>query len=1030
MPNALAVLNFGSYAIHLRYLSGVQAAGLFALLAGLAVLIGYRALRWLGPGRQWSIIGFRLVLLYVLVMLLAGAEAMRTSHDLEVVVLRDVSASTDAVKLPANASVDDAADAALKDSVKTKPPADRIGQLAFDAQARVEALPQEQWHLEGRSIREPESGTDIAAALRLGLACFRGDAMKRLVLMSDGNATQGDLDTALDTAAAAHVPVDVIPLDYQIADEVMIDRFAAPVWRRQGEPFHLDVVLRSSAPYPVRGQLSVTHQGTPIDLDPNTPGVQGSLPLTLHQGTNVVHVTVPPTATDGLQRFRAHFDVDGPGDTMPGNNTAEAFTFVRGKGRVLYVDNYPPGEGNDLLQALRSDGVGINDDDHITPERFPNQLIDLQSYDAVILANMPHGPGGITEDQSQLLTKYVRDTGGGLLVIGGPDALGAGGWRGSALEQVLPVNLDVPAERALPAGALVIVIDHSGSMGEFMPGGQIDKMQSADESAVLAVKTMMPGDYLGVIAFDTDPTWVLPLRNDYSQSAAAETIRQIEPGGGTAIYPSLVAAIDAISALSPHQAAVRHIILLTDGQSAPGDYPGALARMRANHITLSTIAVGTDADTQLLGDLAEKGGGHMYVVDDPKRMTQVFIREARTIRRSLIQEPPGGVSVAQTPSADELLPGFAGQAFPPLVGMVLTSRKVDPQIQNELVVRNKYQDPILSSWQIGLGRVAVFTSDATRRWSAAWMASDEFSKFWTQVLRGVGRAPMSGDFDVQTIRDGNQTKIVVEALADRGAMNGLSIAGSLAGPNPDHPPTPVHLSQTGPGRYETTINTPDPGTYVTALQYQGPNGERGTLLAGLSATDAPERRDLTSNDAELIDIARRTGGRVLSPLGSGGTYDLFDHTGLEPAHAFLPLTPYLLPLAMLLLLMDVAIRRLQIDRQALVTAGTRLARLVRSFTVPTQSTSTDAIGALRKVRERTEQKALPTDRPAAPAFDLSSLDRVAKPSSTTVKSSTPKQVIIRETPAPEKPIAPQSGMGGLLEAKRRAQQKMKQQTDE
>lgn len=1034
MPNLLAVFNFGAYAIHLRYLTFTQAAGLFAVLAGLAIFMGYRALRWLGPGRQWTIIGFRVGLLYLLVMLLAGAEAVRSSHDLEVVVLRDVSASTDAVQLPAKQTVEEVVDAALRKSTQDKPPADRIGQVAFDAQARVESLPQEQLHLDARSIHDPEGGTDIAAALRLGLACFRGDAMKRLVLMSDGNATQGDLDTALDTAAAAHVPVDVVPLDYAIADEVMIDRFVAPVWRRQGEPFHLDVVLRSSGTRPVRGRLSVTHQGIPIDLDPDQPGIQGSMAVTLHSGTNVVHVTIPPTQSDGLQRFRAHFDVDGPGDTLPGNNSAEAFTFVRGRGRVLYVDNYPPGEGDDLLRALRGDGVGIRDEDRILPSQFPTQLIDLQSYDAVILANVPHGPGGLQEQQAQLLARYVRDTGGGLLDIGGPDALGAGGWQGSELEKVLPVNLDVPSERALPAGALMIVIDHSGSMGDRLSTGNALKMQAADEAAVLAVKTMMPGDYLGVLAFDSQPTWIVPLTNNYSVNSAVNSIRQIGPAGGTDIFPALEQAANAVIDLPAHAAAVRHVILLTDGQSPPGDYPSLIARMRAAKVTLSTIAVGADADKNLLDMLAKAGGGHMYVVDDPKKLTQVFIREARTIRRSLIQEPPGGIGIAQTPAATELLPGLVGQALPKLSGMVLSSRKPDPQVQDELVAANKFKDPILSSWQIGLGRVAVFTGDATRRWSAGWIASGQFEKFWTQLLRGVSRAPMSGDFDVQTVRDGSQTKLIVEALADRGAMNGLTIAGSVAGPNADREPVPVHLSQTGPGRYEATVNTPDAGTYVTALQYQGPAGERGTLLAGLSAVDAPERRDLTSDDARLIAIARRTGGRVLSPLGGAESYDLFDRTGLEPAQAFLPLTPYLLPLAIAMLLLDVAVRRLQIDRPALAALGSRLANLVRGFTVPGPARSTDALGALRKVRERTE----PTDRQPSPppAFDLASLEpKRSAPhrpgaSGPSITAGATKPVVVRQSPPAPKPTAPQPGLGGLLEAKRRAQQKMKQQTDD
>ena len=622
MPFPLAVWPT-EFSLHLRYLTAWQASGYFAVLAAVVVLIGWRSLKWLGPTRQWSIIGFRLVLLYVLVMVLAGVEAVRQSDDLEVVVVRDVSASTEAVKFTGNKPPETATDETLRETAKTKPPADRIGVVGFDASAWVESLPQAQLHQGNRAVRSPESGTDVAAALRLGMVCFRGDAMKRLVLLSDGNATQGNLDSALEAAKGANVPVDVVPLHYSIRDEVMVDRVVGPVWRRQGEPFHLDVILRSAGANPVSGRLEVTHQGLPIDLDLTKPGIQSAMPATLKPGTNVIHVTVPPSSTDGVHRFKATFVVDSgnkDADTLAGNNSGESFTFVRGRGRVLYVDNTPQGAGDVLLQALRADGVGVEDADHITPDRFPNALLDLQSYDAVILANVPRGLGGISDEQGQILSRYVHDTGGGLLIIGGPDAFGAGGWQNSELEKVMPVSLEIPAERALPSGAFVIVIDRSGSMGAGMGG--TDKLSAAKQSALLASKAMLPGDYLGVIAFDSAPSWEYQLSPN--RGAAADAIRNITFGGGTDIFPAIDEAEKALAKLTPAQAATKHILLLTDGQSDPSRFPEVVARMKANKITLSTIAVGGDADTTTLQNLATQAGGRMYPVDDPTKLTQVF----------------------------------------------------------------------------------------------------------------------------------------------------------------------------------------------------------------------------------------------------------------------------------------------------------------------------------------------------------------------------------------------------------------------
>ncbi|HEX8325354.1 MAG TPA: VWA domain-containing protein [Tepidisphaeraceae bacterium] len=1051
MPDAFLAAWPTELSLHLRYLTPWTAAAWFALLAAITIAVGWRSLKWLGPGRQWSIIGFRLVLLYTLILILAGAEAVRTSDDLEVVVLRDVSASTEAVVTPGKQPLEAVTDDALRQSVRDKPLADRVGVVGFDAAAWVDSLPQTQLRLDARSVRAPESGTDLASAIRLGMVCFRGDAMKKLVLVSDGNATQGNLDSALEAAAGAKVPVDVVPLRYSIRDEVMVDRLVGPVWRRQGEPFHLDAVIRSAGLRPVSGRLKVTHGGIPIDLDPATPGIQATRPATLKQGTNVLHVVVPPSSTDGVHRFKAHFIVDAPaggtnaggGDTLGGNNSAESFTFVRGRGRILLVDNYPPGEGDDLVSALRAEGVGIEDADRITPDRFPSQLIDLQSFDAVILANVPRGPGGISDEQGQLLGRYVKDTGGGLLMIGGPDSFGAGGWQGSELEKVLPVNLEIPAERALPSGALVLVIDHSGSMsGPMDQTGSTFKMESAKQSAILATKTMLAGDYLGVVIFDDLAETILPLGPN--RGNAADVIRTVEPAGGTNIFVGLDEAEKALAKLSPREAAAKHILLLTDGQSDASRFPEVLARIKQNKITLSTIAVGTDADVALLDDLAKKGGGRSYTVTDPTRLTQVFLREARTVRRNLIQEslpPASGIPVAQTPGAAELLAGLAGQPFPPLGGMVLTSRRQDPQVQTALVSTSKFQDPILASWQIGLGKVAVYTGDATRRWSANLVSSPQYSKLWTQLVRTVSRAPMSGDFDVRTERDGAYTKVIVEALADRGVQNGLSIAGTVAGPNPDRAPRELRLTQTGPGRYEDRFPTPDGGAYVTALQYRGPQGQRGTLLAGLTADDAPERRDLTSNEAKLEEIARRTGGRVLPALGTAASYDLFTRTGVAPARAFLPLNWLLLPLAAALLILDVAIRRLQIDRAALAAAWRGAGNFVRSWTTVRKADGTQAVDALRKIRQQgdpqttsasttagggTAASSAPAGRPN-PKAKFDSKTSVAG-DITQVVGGAKDEPMRRPAPGTSSVPAPAGEKAdttsSLLAAKRRAQQRM------
>lgn len=1010
--------------VRLDYLSVPQAAAIYITLGAAILWTGVRSLRWLDPARKWTAIGVRLAVLWVIVLLLAGARWVRVGHDVEVIVLRDVSASTASAPAPPGRTVQAAIDDYVRAAARAKPARDRLGLIGFDADATVDALPTDApapLSSAGRAIRRPADGTDIAAAIRLGLASFDPGVRRRLLLVSDGNATQGDTDAALATAASLRIPVDVLPLGYDIRRDAVLESLHAPVWVRRGEPYTIDATVRWTGALAIAGRLSVTRQSLPLDLDPATPGVQPSLRVTVKPGLNVVHVTVPPSDDDGANQFHAEFSPSDPSDdALPANNSADAFTFVRGKERALYVDNLPNSQGNHLLAALRAQGTDIPDAAHITPDQFPTRLIDLESYQAVILANVPRGPGELTEDQDRLLTRYVRDLGGGLLVIGGPEALGAGAWQGSELEKILPVELEPPTQRTLPAGALVLVIDRSGSMDQPMAGGgPMDKQRAAAQSAVLSLRTLLPGDQVGVVAFNGAAEWIVPLTPNHAAADVERRILSITSAGGTNIFPGLELAYNALARLPADQAAVRHILLLTDGQSNPGDYDALLDKCRAAKITLSTVAVGPDADTALLSSLAAKGRGSAYVVNTAGQLSQVFIREARTLRRALIHEPPDPIQPLVRPDAADLLKGLNGQPPPPVTGMVLTARRSDPTVEVPLIAPGIQHDPILAFWQTGLGRCAVFTPDASSRWAANWVASPAFGSFWSQLLRSVSRPPMSSDFEVRTLREGNRTRLIVEATGSAGAaLNFYTFAGKLAGPDPRQPPADVRLSQVGPGRYEALLDTPDPGAYVAAVQYAGPNRTAGTLLAGVAVPASAEFRDLHSNDSLLSQIATRTGGRMHPPLaGPGGPpVDLFAREGLPQAISSQPIQNVLVALLLPMCLLDVAVRRIAWDRDSLHKLASAAAQRIREFTLTSHHPSATAGATLAALRR---------SRPSTPPNDTPSPTARFEPHTGGIEGDTTHLTGgATATPAPKRcPTPSPTGTSNpLLQAKRRAQQ--------
>jgi uncharacterized membrane protein len=1041
--------------ISFEYLSPMRALGLFALLALPFVLLGIRSLAGLGPVRRWVALGVRLLVLLLVVLILAGVRFERKNVDVEVLLLRDVSESMQLVRLPPGETLERQIDAFLTEATKPergKRPADRIGVISFDGRASVDSIPSATLRPQARVLREPGEGTNVAAAIQLALATLSRDALPRLVLVWDGNATAGDLDAAISAAAAARVPIDVLPLQYDVRDEVLVERFVAPAWKRENEPFTIEVILRSTNVGDVSGLLTVLHQDVPMDLDPGTPGVQSSRRVTLKPGRNVERVRVPALSSAGVHQFRAVFEapnvtVETPGaapraigDTLAGNNAATAFTFVRGKGKVLYIDNVAGGRGRMLRDALTREGI-VTDAERTGIDQFPTSLVELQNYDAVILANVPRGAGGLSEDQQRLLASYVHDLGGGLIMIGGPDALGAGGWRGSKLEEILPVDLDVPAQRQIAKGALALVM-HSCEMPQGNYWGE--------QCAIKAVETLSSRDDVGVISYGWrggpgaaggGSQWDFPLapRGDGSKVIAA--IKQMQLGDMPDFDDALELALNnsrdgtaAPGGLVASDARQKHVIIISDGDPSPPR--GELIQLaRDNRITISTVTVYPhmgDADglPPVMKEIAEATGGRAYgpIDKNPNQLPQIFIKEATIVRRSLIYEKADGIPVSPPRTASDAVKGFA--SFPQIYGMVLTTKKNSPQVDMPLTA-GENNDPLLAHWRAGLGSAAVFTADAHDRWSADWLSGGGFGPFWAQVVRVVARPAESSDFDVQVTQQGGRGRIVVEALdRDNAFRNFLNMQGTVVGP--DGKPQEVRLVQIAPGTYAADFVAQRPGNYVVGVAYTGPGGQSGQMRSGTVVNASPELRELKSNMAALQRIADATGGRVLTPFDAT-TADLFSREGLAPRSSPQPWWDRLIPWLLALIIVDVAVRRIAWSWEGTVALAQRASQFVRAWTLSGKVESGATLDALRRKREEVaETKLKAPERVGA----KDTPDPTRKFESRGVEGDT-SQVLGGATdkpiPAPPKepkPKGPQtpasegSTTESLLEAKRRARKRM------
>ncbi|HEY0008881.1 MAG TPA: glutamine amidotransferase, partial [Tepidisphaeraceae bacterium] len=661
----------------------------------------------------------------------------------------------------------------------------------------------------------------------------------------------------------------------------------------------------------------------------------------------------------------------------------------------------------------------------------PASAVELQNYDAVILANVPRGPGGLSDDQGRALAAYVHDMGGGLVVIGGPDALGAGGWQGTRLEEILPVDMDVPAKRAIPKGALTLIMHAC----EFQDGNYW-----GIQCGIKAMEVLNARDEIGVVSFGMGGSvWDYPLSLKEDGSKVGAALKGLNVGDMPDFDDSVRLALEGgrgSIGLLQSDAKNKHMIIISDGDPSP---PGAdlIAKANAEKITISTVSVypHDQSDKGLpptMRMIADRTGGRAYgpINGNFSQLPQIFIKEATIVRRSLIQEKNDGLVVGNQETTSEVLKGLP-VTLPPVYGMVLTSKKASPQVEMPLAAGPE-GDPLLAHWQTGLGRSLVYTSDAHTKWGRDWLSEwNYYDKFWAQAVRQVARPAESADFDVRVSNEGGRGRIVVEALnTENQFRNGLTIRGTVLGP--DMKPVDVRLVQTAPGTYETAFDAAVTGNYVVGLSYGGADGQSGILRSGTVVNASPELRSLKSNEAVLKQIAERTGGRYYDKPFDASQVALFDRSSLPQRISPVPVWDLLLPVLIGLLLLDVAVRRIAWDWASVQRARAGAVDYIRSFTTPRKVETTGSVDALRRVREggaaaQTEQRPITPDR----ARKFEAREDVQGDISQVVGGAT-KEPAKPKTPAKPVPTGATEQGGhtnSLLEAKRRAQQKIRDQEE-
>ncbi len=876
----------------------------------LARLPWWRAARRAGrPAlrREGWRLALRLGWLSLLVLALAGAIVTRPLSRQAVLFVLDASASV--------APARDQAEAAVRAAAERLGRGDLLGVVAAAAGARVEESPTAEPVFRRLAASLPDSATDLAAGMRLAGALLPEGYTGRVLLASDGRQTRGDAEAVARELRARGVVVDVLPLGAPAGHDLRLESVGLPETAYRGETATL--TARLEADRATAATLRV-YRDDQLLLERQ---------IDLRSGRQDVALSVP-VGEPGLHRYRVDVAATDPAaDDTPANNALGAIQRVVGPPRVLVVASQREATGF-LPGVLSAGGAEV---DTVSPAALPADLAGWARYDAAILCDVP--AEALPPGAMDLLERYVRDLGRGLVMTGGPDSFGPGGYAETPVERALPVYMDLRGRGRQPRVALMLIVDKSGSMSGV-------KMEMAKEAAARSLRLLRPGDRAAVLAFDSVPQWVAPLTSVAERDQLEQAVGSIYAGGGTEVYPALSAGFGALRDVD---ADVKHVILLTDGRSGSGgDYGELVREMRDARVSLSTVAVGEDADTALLEAMARAGRGRYHFTADPEDIPEVFTQETLMATRTLLVDSRFYPAAA---SASSILRGL--EAVPPLDGYVA----VTPKEQGEVVLVSPDGDPVLAAWQYGLGRAAAWTPDTGGRWSGAWAGTPASATLWGNLLSWLLPSRDAGELSVRVEPEGDGTLAVV-AENRRGWEEVRPTHAVLLGP--DGRRQELELSPAGPGRYRSSMGLPSPGAYVVRVSQSIDEGGELRGEAGWVAPYPAEYRESGVDRALLSRVAASGGGRVLdSP-----------EQAMEPpnrtAVARWPAWPLLLALAALFWPVEIASRRLLLP----AISAWLPARRRGSGEVETGGDAARATGVARGTKGEKDAAAAPAARTA------------------------------------------------------------------
>ena len=721
--------------------------------------------------------------------------------------------------------------------------------IPFARSAR-KPTPQERgksWNLQ-YTTGDAGHGTDLEAAIREAIGTLPGGTVRRVVLISDGNENLGSAARAAWQAQQLGIPIDTFALAGSPKPDLRVESVSLPSLVFSGERFPIDVTV--SAPRRAQARVEVAAEGKTLGLSD----------VTLEPGVNHLRVRASVTTTGAV-------DVAGKisGTGLGQARFNEAVTIRQP--RVLFISQDPAGTEAHLQKTLESSQFDVQLAADV-PDRFEDyQLVIFNNWD---LESVP-------QPRKEALEKYVQE-GGGLLWIAGERNVYVENKRpDDPLDRALPARLAPP--RTPEGTCVILIIDKSSSM-------EGKKMELARLASIGVIENLRPIDQVGVLIFDNSFQWAVPVRRAEDRSLIKRLISGITPDGGTQIAPALT---EAYRKILYQNAVYKHIVLLTDGISEEGDSLSLSREASNNRITISTVGLGQDVNRAYLEKIATFAKGKAYFLNEPSGLEQILLKDVMEHTGSTAVEKPIQVAVAKPA---EVLDGVGIESAPPLRGYVRYIAKPTA----DTILNAADRDPLLVRWQYGLGRAAIFTSDAKSRWAASWLAWSGFDRLWANVSRDL--LPHVQTSEAEAEYDSSRDELVIDYRLGRKVEEPAGIPDIyVIGPNGFR--RPVKVSKVAAGSYRGVVPI---GRNQGLFRVRPLVESRAFPEIGFYRQE-DELLDYSSNNLLLRQIATSTGGRFQPAVK-----DVFNAGG-RSVPSSMELWPGLLALALLLNLVELFLRK-------------------------------------------------------------------------------------------------------------------------